>query len=74
MRWSRRFPFTKRSPESLLCAAYAANVPPMRPGGAEVAELEGPAIVLSLPGGCHLTQEQYDSYQKFQITPNIQKW
>lgn len=46
----------------------------MRPGAAEVAELEGPAIVLSLPGGCHLTQKQYDSYQRFQIAPNIQKW
>lgn len=57
------------------CTAYAGpNVAPMRPGGPEVAELEGPAIVLSLPGGCHLTQEQYDSYQKFQIAPNIQKW
>ena len=25
------------------------------------AEFQRPAIVLTLPGGCHLTQKQYDS-------------
>lgn len=37
------------------------------------AEFQRPAIVLTLPGGCHLTQEQYDSYQKFQIAPSIRQ-
>ena len=46
----------------------------IRPGSTEVAEFQRPAIVLTLPGGCHLTQEQYDTYQKFQVSPNIRQW
>lgn len=45
----------------------------IRAGSAEVAEFQRPAIVLTLPGGCHLTQEQYDTYQKFQVSPNVRQ-
>ena len=46
----------------------------IRAGSAEVAEYQRPAIVLTLPGGCKLTQEQYDTYQKFQVSPNVRQW
>ena len=46
----------------------------IRRGPTEVAEFQQPSIVLSLPGGCHLTKEQYETYRKFQVSPSFRQW
>ena len=37
-------------------------------------ELEGPDIVVTLPGGCHLTQPKFDRFKLFQENPNTRRW
>jgi len=37
------------------------------------AELQGPDIVVTLPGGCHLTQPKYDRFKVFQDHPHTQR-
>jgi len=36
-------------------------------------ELEGPDIVVTLPGGCHLTQPKFDRFKLFQEDPNTRR-